>query len=150
MMFAERVQELELVSPIRRIRQERLNKRTRFEALVLQAVHNLPTEFKQRLENIDVLVQDFPSTRQLGRMGLQNRYQLLGLYEGVPLTVRGSGYNMVPPDKITIFRRPIEATCQSDEEIAAEIQRVVRHEIAHHFGISDQRLRVIEKKHDSD
>ncbi|MBI2908157.1 MAG: metallopeptidase family protein [Chloroflexi bacterium] len=131
-------------SPIRQIREARLARRARFEALVRQAVAGLPEEFRARLENVDILVEDWPSFGQLARMGLRSRYQLLGLYEGVPLTVRGGGYNMVTPDKVTIFRKPLEAMCRSDEEIAAEVQRVIRHEIAHHFGISDQRLRAIE------
>ncbi len=71
---------------------------------------------------------------------------MLGLYEGVPLTQRHSSYGMVPPDKITIFQKTIEAECGSADEmdIKAEIQKVVRHEIAHHFGIGDARLKQIE------
>jgi len=72
--------------------------------------------------------------------------QLLGLYEGIPQTKRGSGYNLVLPDKITIFQKPIERVCRNDEEIEAEVQKVVRHEIAHHFGIGDDVLRMIEHK----
>ena len=63
----------------------------------------------------------------------------------MPLTKRGRHYGLVPPDKITIFQKPIEAKCGDDAEITAEIQRVVRHEIAHHFGISDAKLRQIER-----
>ena len=77
-----------------------------------------------------------------------HRYSLLGLYEGVPQTRRGRSYGLVPPDKITIFKRPIEARCRNDGEIAAEVQRVLRHEIAHHFGIGDARLRQIERRSD--
>jgi predicted Zn-dependent protease with MMP-like domain len=69
---------------------------------------------------------------------------LLGLYEGVPLTNRTSHYGLVPPDKITIFQKPIEAKCRDDAEVTDEIQQVVRHEIAHHFGIGDARLRELE------
>lgn len=138
-------------SPLREIREARLARRARFEALVGKAVAGLPEQFKARLENVDIIVEDWPSPGQLARMGIRSRYQLLGLYEGVPLTVRGSGYNMVTPDKVTIFRKPVEAICHSEEEIAAEVQRVVRHELAHHFGISDQRLNVLEnRKKDSD
>jgi len=72
---------------------------------------------------------------------------LLGLYEGVPLTKRGAHYGMVPPDKITIFQKPIEAMCKNGDAIVQEIQRVVRHEIAHHFGIGEAKLRQIEKGH---
>jgi predicted Zn-dependent protease with MMP-like domain len=83
---------------------------------------------------------------QLERVGVDNEHTLLGLYEGVPLTQRSSYYGMVTPDKITIFQKPIEEKCRTEEKITREIQRVVRHEIAHHFGISDARLDQIEKR----
>lgn len=69
---------------------------------------------------------------------------MLGLYEGVPRTRRGQGYGMVLPDKITIFRKPIETRCRSWEEIEKEVAKVVRHEIAHHFGIEEHRLQNLE------
>ena len=119
--------------------------RERFEWLVARAVDSLPEEFQAKLENIDVVVEDWPTQGQLARVGLRPGETLLGLYEGVPLTKRGSHYGLVPPDKITIFRKPIEAKCRRDAEITDEIQRVVRHEIAHHFGIGDAKLRQIER-----
>ena len=122
--------------------------RERFEWLVTRAVQALPEEFVARLENIDVVVEDWPTVEQLARAGLRHGQTLLGLYEGVPLTKRGRHYGLVPPDKITIFRKPIEAKCRYDAEITAEIQRVVKHEIAHHFGIGDARLEQIEKGED--
>jgi predicted Zn-dependent protease with MMP-like domain len=122
--------------------------RKRFEWLVARAVADLPEEFLTRLENIDVVVEDWPTPTQLLRLGLTHGEMLLGLYEGIPQTNRGQHYGLVPPDKITIFQRPIEAKCRHDAEISAEIQRVVKHEIAHHFGISDARLQQIEKDED--
>jgi predicted Zn-dependent protease with MMP-like domain len=123
--------------------------RARFEQLVSMAVGVLPDEFAAKLENIDVVVQDWPTVDQLRRVGLKHGQTLLGLYEGVPLTKRGHHYGLVPPDKITIFQKPIEAKCgQLDTEIASEIAGVVKHEIAHHFGISDARLDQIEKERD--
>jgi predicted Zn-dependent protease with MMP-like domain len=119
--------------------------RERFEWLVAKAVDNLPEEFRARLENIDVVVEDWPTHRQLAEAGLKDGYTLLGLYQGVPLTRRGEHYGLVPPDKITIFQKPIEAECRDDAQITAEIQKVVRHEIAHHFGIGDGRLRQLER-----
>ncbi len=117
----------------------------RFEELVAEAVGSLPEEFRAKLENIDVVVEDEPSRAQLREAGLRRRETLLGLYEGVPRTQRTSHYGLVPPDKITIFQKPIEAKCHTDDEVKAEIQRVVRHEIAHHFGIGDAQLKQIEK-----
>ncbi|MDD5127220.1 MAG: metallopeptidase family protein [Dehalococcoidales bacterium] len=118
--------------------------RARFEELVARAVEALPEEFCARLDNIDVVVEDKPAVRQLRREGVPRGETLLGLYEGVPLTERGSYYGLVVPDKITIFQQPIEEFCRSDDEIVAEVGRVVRHEIAHHFGISDERLDELE------
>ena len=122
--------------------------RERFEWLVARAVDSLPEEFLTRLENIDVVVADWPTHGQLASVGLKRGQSLLGLYEGVPLTERGGHYGMVPPDKITIFQKPIEAKYRYDAEITAEIQRVVQHEIAHHFGIGDTRLEQIEQSED--
>ena len=118
--------------------------RERFRELVAQAIDALPEEFRERLENVDVVVADWPSRSQLARVGLTERQTLLGLYQGVPLTKRGR-YGMVTPDKITVFRKPIEDRCRGGEtDITAEIGRVVRHEIAHHFGTGEARLRQIE------
>jgi predicted Zn-dependent protease with MMP-like domain len=119
-----------------------------FEWLVARAVEDLPEEFLARLENIDVVVEDYPTPEQLRQLGLKYGETLLGLYEGVPRTKRGRHYGLVSPDKITIFQRSIEARCRHDAEISAEIQRVVKHEIAHHFGISDARLQQMEKDED--
>jgi len=93
-----------------------------------------------------VLVEDWPSPQQIRQLRLRSKAQLLGLYEGVPQTRRDSGYNMVLPDKITIFQKPIEAQCRSSQEIESEIGSVVRHEIAHHFGIGDATLYRIERQ----
>jgi len=119
--------------------------REQFEALVAKALSDLPPEFQSRLENIDIVIQDWPTPTQLAEAGLSHPAELLGLYEGIPRGKRGAGYSMVPPDKITIFHKPIEAMCHRDDEIEREIQRVVRHEIAHHFGIDDVRLDEIER-----
>ncbi len=108
--------------------------------LVGEAIDRLPEEFRERLENIDIVVADAPTREQLKALKEKRGHTLLGLYEGVPLTERTHGYGFVMPDKITIFQRPIEAMCRSDARIVEEIEKVVRHEIAHHFGISDDRL----------
>jgi predicted Zn-dependent protease with MMP-like domain len=116
----------------------------RFFELVMKSIDKLPAEFMDKLENLDVIVADWPSPSQLARSNIRSRYGLLGLYEGVPHTERSLGYGMVLPDKITIFRKPIEAICSSWGEIEEEIERVVRHEIAHHFGSAEHSLRTIE------
>ena len=111
-----------------------------FEQLVARAIENMPEEIRERLENIDIIVEDEPSREQLRRSGLSRKETLLGLYEGVPLTNRTHGYSYVMPDKITIFQRPIAASCRHENQVTSRIQQVVRHEIAHHFGIDDNRL----------
>ncbi|MFC1971362.1 metallopeptidase family protein [Chloroflexota bacterium] len=116
-----------------------------FESLVVRAVEGLPDELHARLENVAIVVEDWPSQYQLTKTSLGRGRTLLGLYEGVPLTKRSAHYGMVPPDKITIFQKPILAMCRNGDSIVHEIQRVVRHEIAHHFGIGEARLREIEK-----
>ena len=118
--------------------------RERFEWLVAEVVDSLPDEFHTKMENIDVVVQDEPTSSQLADIGLKRGETLLGLYQGVPLTKRSRHYGMVVPDKITIFQKPIEIRCKNDIEVKAEIKRVVQHEIAHHFGIGDARLRQLE------
>ena len=112
----------------------------RFEEIVKRAVDNLPEEFREYMDNVDVLVEEYPTSAQMRKANVSSGSILLGLYEGIPRTRRSSAYGMVLPDKITIFRRAIESKCRNDDEIAAEIERVVKHEVAHHFGIDDERL----------
>ena len=119
--------------------------RERFEQLVAKAVEELPKEFTAKLDNIVVVVENYPISAQLDKARLRRGETFLGLYEGIPLTERGRSYGLVLPDKITIFQRPIESQCINDVEITVEIQRVVQHEIAHHFGIDDAKLKRIEK-----
>jgi len=120
--------------------------REEFESLVAKAIADLPAEFQHKLDNVDIVVEDWPTRRQLRQSRLSHHTQLLGLYEGVPQTKRSRGYELVLPDKITIFQKPIEAQCRSTSEIEAKVQEVVRHEIAHHFGIDERTLRKIESK----
>jgi predicted Zn-dependent protease with MMP-like domain len=114
----------------------------RFQRLVARAVEGLPEEFLTMLDNVDIVLEDRPTRTQIDET--ESGYTLLGLYEGVPRTERGTHYGLVPPDKITIFQEPIEGICYSDDEIITEINRVVKHEIAHHFGIDDARLDQLE------
>jgi predicted Zn-dependent protease with MMP-like domain len=116
----------------------------KFEELVIAAVAGMPDEFQQMLDNVDICIQDWPSGQQLKSVGLRDKYDLLGLYEGTPMTERDQGYNLVLPDKITIFQKPLEAQCSSAEELKEEIVRTVKHEIAHYFGLDDDRLEQIE------
>jgi predicted Zn-dependent protease with MMP-like domain len=107
-----------------------------FEQSVQDALDVLPAELRSRMSNVAILVADEPPPGQ----------PLLGLYEGVPLTRRGSNYGGVLPDKITIYRGPLERLYGDDRDrLEQEIRRVVLHEVAHHFGISDDRLIEIDR-----
>lgn len=110
-----------------------------FERLVRQAINELPTEFLSRMENVDVVVEERPTRDQLVGSGLDDDESLLGLYEGIPLPDRYD-YNLVLPDKITLFQATIESICDTEQEIVREIQDTVVHEVAHHFGIDDHDL----------
>jgi len=118
--------------------------RETFEELVAEAVSGLPTEFKELLDNVEVFVEDWPSREQLKSVGLRDRHELLGLYEGTPITLRDHGYNLVLPDRITIFQKPLEEQCRSPRDIKREIVRTVKHEMAHYFGLDEERLDMIE------
>lgn len=113
--------------------------RQRFEALVAEAIDALPEDFKEKVHNVAVTVEDYPSPREARRFGRGGRL-LLGLYQGQPLTQRDSRYGMAFPDKITIFQANVEAICRTDAEVREQVLRTVLHEIAHHFGIDDARL----------
>ena len=113
--------------------------RREFRDLVREAIESLPKDFLDRMENCDVVTQDWPEPQQLDISGFETQHDLLGLYEGIPLTERGF-YDLVLPDKITLFQRPIEAICRTRQEVVEQVRLTVVHEIAHHFGIDDERL----------
>jgi predicted Zn-dependent protease with MMP-like domain len=115
--------------------------RRRFERLVAEALDSLPQKFQEWMENVDVVIETWPSRETIRSMGLAPGETLMGLYEGVPLTKRTSRYGQVLPDRITIYQGPIEACCRNAEEVRLRVRQVVMHELGHHFGISDERLR---------
>ncbi|MBC8254790.1 MAG: metallopeptidase family protein [Ardenticatenia bacterium] len=118
--------------------------RDAFERIVEEAINALPDVFRQKLDNVEIVVEDWPDPHTMRVAGVRYPEQLLGLYHGVPQTVRSSHYGMVLPDKISIYRQPILKRCGSEEQVRQLTQHVIRHEIAHHFGIGDDRLREIE------
>jgi predicted Zn-dependent protease with MMP-like domain len=119
-----------------------MSRREQFEALVASALDDLPPFFQAKMENVDVLIRSWPTRTDLRAAGLPAGHTLLGLYHGIPLTERTQGYNLVLPDTITLFQGPIEQAAGPDPDaIQDQVRRTVIHEIAHHFGISDERLR---------
>lgn len=110
--------------------------RERFEELVVEALEGLPDWVQERLDNVEVLVEERPPRGQRG---------LLGLYEGVPLTERGLNYFGVLPDRITLFRSTLLRRARTEDELKEEIRHTVVHEVAHFFGISDERLEELDR-----
>lgn len=119
--------------------------RARFEELVEEALAEIPDELWNVIDNVAVTVEEWPTRVHMDDAGIAPGHMLLGLYQGVPLTERTTHYGLVPPDLITIFRGPILRMCRPGDEdaIRAQVRRTVLHEIAHHFGISDDRLHEI-------
>lgn len=115
--------------------------RRKFEALVARALDGLPELIGERMDNVDVVIEEWPARDQYQRLGLNQDEWLFGLYEGTPLLERGVTADPLLPDKITIFKGPLEEACENEDQIAEEIRRTVVHEVAHHFGIDEDRLR---------
>jgi len=119
-----------------------------FEELVAEAISSLPEKFKEKMENVVVVIEGLPSRELLVEMKIKSPYGLLGLYRGIPYPRRGIWYRNVMPDKIIIFKKPIEVRCKSKEEIKESVRRVVVHEIGHYFGLGEADLRKIERERD--
>lgn len=120
-----------------------------FEELVTEAISTLPEKFRKRMENIVVVIEDLPSQELLREMKIRSPYGLLGLYRGVPYSRRGIWYRNVLPDKIIIFKKPIEICCRNKEDIKESVRKVVIHEIGHYFGLGETDLRKIERERDT-
>jgi predicted Zn-dependent protease with MMP-like domain len=120
---------------------------TEFEKLVQEGIELIPIEFRQKLDNVAIFVAPYPSFEQQRKINLRAGWTLFGLYEGVPLTKRGTNYVMAMPDRITIFQGPIQNATQGDPERMREIvKNTVWHEIAHHFGMNEDEVREAERK----
>jgi len=117
--------------------------REKFEKLVMEGVRAIPEKFLEKLDNVDIVIEDEPTPYQLRKLRARGGLILFGLYEGVPQTKRWR-YGQVLPDKITIFKKPIERVARSESEIKEIVKNTVWHEIAHHFGIDEKRVREAE------
>lgn len=119
----------------------------KFEQYIQEAILEVPERIRQRIENVAFVIEDEARPAGLRERGINIRGTLLGLYQGIPLPRRNSGYNGVLPDKITIFQKSIEQLAGPDENnIRKLIHEVVHHEIAHYFGMSEPHVRAWEKK----
>jgi predicted Zn-dependent protease with MMP-like domain len=112
-----------------------------FETVVAEALDGLPDFIQEKMTNVEVLIEPWPSQQALARAGVPRGHTLLGLYYGIPLTERTHNYAIVPPDTITLYQHPIEQAAGDPENVPHQVRHVVIHEVAHHFGISDDRLR---------
>jgi len=115
----------------------------RFQQLVEEALESLPHQFSRRMDNVTVIVTDLATPEQLANVDVHNPHHLLGLYEGVPLTERPQGYAGALPDRISIFRIPIEEISRGDDEIRENVRKTVMHELGHYFGMDEEMLRDI-------
>lgn len=116
-----------------------------FERLVSDGIKAIPEKFLKKLENVEIIIEDKPTPYQLEKLKLRKNEVLFGLYEGVPMTKR-MNYAQVLPDKITIFKNEIERYASSPEEIKEIVKNTVWHEIAHHFGMDEKRVRDAESR----
>lgn len=112
----------------------------KFENLINDALDTLPEKYIKLLNNVVIVSEDQPSEEQKTRLHLVHGQTLYGLYEGIPLTQRGTGYNLVLPDKITIFKQPIEWTSNSLKELSEQVHHTLWHEIAHFFGLGHSQI----------
>jgi len=113
--------------------------REEFEQIVSEALERLPEEFLEKLDNVDVVVEDRPTQEQLKELRIQPGSLLFGLYQGTPQTKRTAGTLL--PDKITVFSGPILAVSRTKEQVIKTIVSVVKHEIGHHFGLDEVSIR---------
>lgn len=116
-----------------------------FDRLISKAMDELPQEYITGLDNVAIVYADEPDEHQAKKAGLREGSLLLGLYEGIPMTQRGSGYTFVLPDKITLFKKPILMVSHSEHTLFEQIKRTLWHEIAHFYGLDHGRIHSLEK-----
>lgn len=119
--------------------------RAAFETLVSRGIDEIPTGFIEKLDNVSIVVEDYPSKLQLHTLRITPGHTLLGLYEGIPRIHRWN-YGQVLPDKITLFQKPIEHIASTPADIPHIVADTVKHEIAHHFGMSDEEIHQAQSK----
>jgi predicted Zn-dependent protease with MMP-like domain len=115
-----------------------------FERMMGDAIDALPEQFRERIANLEFGIEDEARPDDYGRTRTPRGAMLLGVYRGVPLTKRGAYYNFALPDRIVVFRRPLQQLARDEEDLRERVAHVVQHEVAHYFGISDDRLREID------
>lgn len=115
-----------------------------FDRLITRAMDELPQDYIVNMNNVAVVMADEPTDEQLLKQGVRKGHILLGLYEGIPLTQRGSGYQLVLPDKITLFKHSLLRVSRDEAELFKQIKRTLWHEIAHHYGLDHGHIEKLE------
>jgi predicted Zn-dependent protease with MMP-like domain len=121
--------------------------RKRFERLVEEALRTIPARFRREIENVAVIVEDEPPPDVLDEMGIEPPDTLFGLYQGTPLPERTWTQAPPEPDRISIYQRPIEDACETEDDIVATIAETVIHEFGHYFGLSEEEIEDIEERY---
>ena len=121
--------------------------RERFETLVEEALREIPRRFRKAMTNVAVVVEDEPSPDVLDDLGIEPPDTLFGLYQGTPLPERAWAFGNALPDRISVYQKPIEAECETDDEIRDVIAETVIHEFGHYFGLSEEEIEEIEERY---
>jgi len=116
-----------------------------FEELVNKALDTIPKLYQENLNNVAITIEDEPTPAQREKLKLRCNETLFGLYEGIPLTQRGAGYNLVIPDRITLFKLPMVNISQNMKELAEQVRHTLWHEIAHFYGLNHEKIHKLEK-----
>ena len=116
-----------------------------FSALISRAIDEMPQEYIKGLNNVVITYDDEPTQHQREKMKLREDESLYGLYEGIPMTQRGAGYNLVLPDKITIFKLPMLQVAHDEPSLYARVRHTLWHEIGHFYGLNHDRIHEIER-----
>lgn len=121
-------------------------KRRDFEQAIQEALENFPPVLRDKMENVEIILEDWPPANIRKDMGISSRYDLLGLYQGIPRPARDSHYSAVLPDMITLYRGPIEDLSRDKDELRRQIREVLYHEIGHFYGFSEEELEDLERE----
>ena len=121
--------------------------REKFEQLVAEAITLIPKRFRREMRNIAIVVEDEPSAELLEEMEIEPPDSLYGLYQGTPLTERTSSYGNTLPDRVTLFKTPIEEDCDDEDDVRAVIGETLIHEVGHYFGLSEEEIEEIEARY---
>ena len=121
-------------------------RRAFYERVVRETLDSLPDYLRSSIQNVAIVIEDRPSREQMHDAHIEPPMTLFGLYQGIALTARGAWYGNVLPDKITIFRKPIEQYGRTADDVARIVSETVLHEIGHHFGLNEAQLHEIEQQ----